>query len=59
MENYSAMKRSKTRSFVEMWMDLESVIQREAKKRNSNIIYYIWVCLVAQTVKNPPAMQEV
>ena len=29
MEYYSAIKRNGTGSFVEMWMDLESVIQSE------------------------------
>ena len=29
MEYYSTIKRNKIGSFVEMWMDLESIIQRE------------------------------
>ena len=29
MEYYSAIKRNEIRSFVETWMDLESVIQSE------------------------------
>ena len=29
MEYYSAIKNNEIRSFVEMWMDLESVIQNE------------------------------
>ena len=29
MEYYSAIKRNETGSFVEMWMDLETVIQSE------------------------------
>ena len=33
VEYCSAMKRSKTRSSIEIWLDLESVKQREAKKR--------------------------
>ena len=36
MEYYSAMKRSKTGSFVEMWMDLESVIQNEVSQKEKN-----------------------
>ena len=43
MEYYSAIKRNKLGSFVETWMDLESVIQNEIsqkeKKRKMNIIY--------------------
>ena len=31
MDYYSAIKRNKVGSFVEMWMDLESVIQSEVK----------------------------
>ena len=36
MEYYSAIKRSKIRSFVEMWMDLESVIQSEVSQKEKN-----------------------
>ena len=39
MEYYSAIKRNKTGSFVEMWMDLESVIQSKARKRKTDIVY--------------------
>ena len=43
MEYYSAIKRNKLGSFVETWMELESVIQNEIsqkeKKRKTNIIY--------------------
>ena len=38
-------------------MDLESVIQSEASQKNKNK-YRILTPLVAQLVKNPPAMQE-
>ena len=31
MDYYSAIKRNKIKSFVEMWMDLESVIQSKNK----------------------------
>ena len=31
MEYYSAIKRNEIESFVEMWMDLETVIQSEVK----------------------------
>ena len=40
MEYYSAIKRNKIGSFVEMWMDLETVIQSEvSQKRKTNIVY--------------------
>ena len=39
MEYYSAIKRNEIGSFVETWMDLESVIQSEVRKRKANIIY--------------------
>ena len=38
MEYYSAIKRNKTGSFAETWMDLESVIQREVRKRKKHHI---------------------
>ena len=33
MEYYSAIERNKIGSFVEMWMDLESVIQSEVNQK--------------------------
>ena len=39
MEYYSAIKRNEIGSFVETWMDLESVIQSEVRKRKTNIVY--------------------
>ena len=33
---YSAMKRNKTGSFVEMWMDLESIIQSVISQKKKN-----------------------
>ena len=36
MEYYSAIKRYETWSFVEMWMDLESVIQSEVSQKEKN-----------------------
>ena len=32
MEYYSAMKRNKIGLFVEMWMDLETIIQSQSEK---------------------------
>ena len=43
MEYYSAIKRNEIGSFVEMWMDLESVIQSEVSQKQ--ILYvnaYMW-----------------
>ena len=44
MEYYSAIKRNEIGSFVEMWMDLESVLQSEVRKRKNkyHINTYIW-----------------
>ena len=36
MEYYSAIKRNKIGSFVETWMDLETVIQREVSQKEEN-----------------------
>ena len=39
MEYYSAIKRNEIGLFVEMWMDLETVIQSEVSQRKTNIVY--------------------
>ena len=36
MEYYSAIKRNEIGSFVEMWMDPESVIQSEVSQKEKN-----------------------
>ena len=36
MEYYSAIKMNEIESFVEMWMDLESVIQSEVSHKEKN-----------------------
>ena len=36
MEYYSAIKRDEIGSFVEMWMDLETVIQSEIRQKEKN-----------------------
>ena len=42
MEYYSAIKRNEIGSFVEMWMDLETVILTEvSRKRKTTIISLI------------------
>ena len=46
MEYYSALKGNKAGSFVEMWIDLESVIQSKVNtEREKQIMYinvYMW-----------------
>ena len=44
MEYYSAIKKNKTKSFAETWMELESVIQSEVGKRKTNIHILTYVC---------------
>ena len=45
MEYYSAIKRNGIGSFVEMWMDLESVIQSEvSQKEKSNYRIITHMC---------------
>ena len=39
MEYYSAIKRNEIESFAETWMDLETVIQSEVRKRKTNTVY--------------------
>ena len=39
MEHYSTIKKNEIGSFVVTWMDLDSVIQSEVRKRKTNIIY--------------------
>ena len=36
MEYYSAIKRNETGSFVETWMDLETVVQSEVSQKEKN-----------------------
>ena len=36
IEYYSAIKRNEIGSFVEMWMDLETVIQSEVSQKEQN-----------------------
>ena len=38
MEYYSAIKRNKIVPFAETWMDVETVIQSEVRKRKTNIV---------------------
>ena len=36
MEYYSAIKRNETGAYVEMWMDIETVIQSEVSQKEKN-----------------------
>ena len=53
MEYYSAIKRNEIGSFVEMWMDLESVIQSEISQKN---IYHILmhICAIQKNGTDEP-----
>ena len=39
MEQHPGMKRNTSAPFAETWLDLETVTQSEARKRETNIIY--------------------
>ena len=39
MEYYSAIKKNEIGSFVWMWLDLQTVIQSEVRKRKTNTIH--------------------
>ena len=42
MQYYSAIKRNKTESSVEMWMDLKSIAQNEEREKQ---IFCVCVCV--------------
>ena len=44
MEYYSAIKRKEIRSFVERWMDLESVIQSEVSQTQEDKYMISFIC---------------
>ena len=44
MEYYSAIKRNEIGSFIEMWMDLESVIQSEVSQKEKNKYILMHIC---------------
>ena len=64
MEYYSAIKRKGIGSYVEMWMDLETVIQSEVSKKEKNKyrmlihIYGIYKKRKKMVLKNLGAGQE-
>ena len=43
--------------FVVMWMDLESVIQSEVRKRKSNIIYWHMHAAAAKSLQSCPTLR--
>ena len=45
MDYYSAIKRNEIGSFVEMWMDLEPVIQSEVSQKEKNKYRIINACM--------------
>ena len=42
MEYYSAIKRNEIGSFVETWMDLETVIQSEVSQKEKYKYHMLW-----------------
>ena len=44
MEYYSDITRNESGSFVETWMDLETVIQNKVNQRKTNVVCY-HICL--------------
>ena len=53
MEYYSAIKRNEIALFVVRWMDLESVIQSEVRKRKIPYAHtYIWNLKKKMVLKN-------
>ena len=44
MDYYSAIKRNKIGSFVEIWMDLEAVIESEVSQREKNKYILTHIC---------------
>ena len=53
MEYYSAIKRNKIGSFVDTWMDLESVIQSEvSQKEKSKYRIITHLCGIQKKIRN-------
>ena len=49
MEYYSAIKKNKIGSFVEMWMDLETVIQSEVSQKEKNKYHILMhICVTSK-----------
>ena len=64
MEYYSAIRKNEIMPFAAPWMGLGSIILSELcqtekdKYHMISLMCEIWASLVAQLVKNPPAMKE-
>ena len=43
MEHYPTIKRNETGSFVEIWVDLDSIMQSELSQKEINIYSHIYV----------------
>ena len=56
-EKLLSYKRTASESVLMRWMNLEPIIQSEVSQKQKNN-YRIWASLVAQLVKNLPAMRE-
>ena len=51
MEYCSFIKGNEIGSFVEMWMDLETVIQSEVSQKEENKYIYIYKCIYVKSEK--------
>ena len=59
VEYYSAIKRNEIGSFVEMWMDLESVIQSKASQKEKNKYHILThICGIQKNGTDEPVCQE-
>ena len=59
MEYYSPIKRNKTESFVEMWMDLETVIQSEVSQKEKNKYRILMhICGIQKNGTDEPVCKE-
>ena len=55
MEYYSAIKRNEIGSFVEMWMDLETVIQSEVSQKEKNKYHILMhICGIQKSGTDEP-----
>ena len=55
MDYYSARKRNETRSFVETWMDLETVVQSEVNQTEKNKYHILThICGIQKTGTDEP-----
>ena len=58
MQYSSAIKKNETAICSNM-LDLKIILLNEVRQRKTNIKWYLlYASLIAQLVKNPPAMQE-